>query len=387
MPIQSAVIVGAGIAGLAAALSLAENGVTVDIIEQAPQLGEVGAGLQLSPNVTRILDRLGVLAEIQRHWGRPDSIKLASGTSLRPLAAVPAGSFAEHRWGAPYGVLHRSTLQQALLQGVLHHPLCHLHLGNRIETPVPAALIGITGRPANLTIGADGVWSRMRGAVPGAPKVSFSGNVAWRFTIPAKDAPSFLDPVNVTAYLGPRSHLVAYPLKEIGGFNLVAIASGMNPGETWEATGSEAQKTALLQQFSGWHRSVRDMMANATSINYWPLFQAGDGRWHDGRDTVLIGDAAHAMMPFSAQGAAMAIEDGFELAALVARMELPQALAAYETTRQARAARVRQRGAFNKFAYHARGPFRLGRDLVLALRPAEALAADLDWLYGYRAGE
>jgi salicylate hydroxylase len=117
----------------------------------------------------------------------------------------------------------------------------------------------------------------------------------------------------------------------------------------------------------------------------WPLYEVGNGRWHNGRDTVLIGDAAHAMMPFAAQGAAMAIEDGFELAGMVASRPIDEALDAFEKRRQPRVARLRQRAAFNRFAYHARGPFRLGRDLVLSLRPSQSLAADLDWIYGYRA--
>lgn len=384
---QSAVIVGAGIAGLAAALSLAHRGIGSDILEQAPQLGELGAGLQLSPNATYVLDRLGVLEEIQAHWQKPDYIRLNSGLSLKPLAAVPAGAFALSRWKAPYGVLHRSTLQQALLSAVLRNPLCRLHLGCRIEEVDRSELEKLTGRSADLVIGADGVWSRVRATVPGAPAIAFSGNVAWRFTIPFAEAPAFLDSVNVTAYLGPKSHLVAYPLKEINAFNIVAIAAGMDPGETWAATATDSQKAVMVRQFSRWNGAIRALLETARDMNYWPLFEAGKGRWQNGADTVLIGDAAHAMMPFSAQGAAMAIEDGFELACLVARQSLPQALGEYERRRQARAARVRDRGAFNKFAYHATGPIRIGRDLVLSLRPPASLAADLDWLYGYRAGQ
>ncbi|SMC66931.1 FAD-dependent monooxygenase [Rhizobium sp. RU36D] len=387
MPVTSAVVVGAGIAGLSTALSLAHHGIHADILEQAPQLGEVGAGLQLSPNASRVLQALGVLQDIEAHWRRPDYINLASGLSLKTLAAVPAGSFAENRWGAPYGVLHRSTLQQSLLSVVLKNPLIRLHLGTRIEDAGRKQLAELVGHSPDVVIGADGVWSRTRIMIPGAPEVSFSGNVAWRFTLPAKGGPGFLDPANVTAYLGPNCHLVAYPLREISGYNIVAISAGVSPGETWSATGTEAQKALLARAFAGWHPSLQSMIASAPALNYWPLFQAGPGQWHGGGDTVLVGDAAHAMMPFSAQGAAMAIEDGFDLAALLAHHPLQTALDRYQSLRQARAARVRQRGAFNKFVYHARGPIRMGRDLVLALRPPQSLASDLDWLYGYRAGE
>lgn len=374
-------------AGLTAALALARKGISSDIIEQAPQLGEVGAGLQLSPNATRVLASLGVLSDLEQHWLEPNAISLVSGKDLRHLASVPAGNFARKRWGYPYGVLHRSTLQQALLRAVLNQPLCRLHLGQRVQGIGAEALGSITGRKPDLVIGADGAWSVARDAIPGSPTVSFSGNIAWRFTISQSGAPSFLSRNGVTAYLGAKAHLVSYPLKEIDGFNLVAIAAGTKSDESWAIDADAARRAMLLEQFSGWHRDIRTILAGAEQPTFWPLYEASDGNWHNGRDTVLIGDAAHAMMPFSAQGAAMAIEDAFSLAAHVARAPLPLALATFSTERKARAARVKARGDFNRFAYHARGPFRIGRDIVLSLRPAEKLAADLDWLYGHRIGD
>lgn len=387
MSIKHAAIVGAGVAGLTAALSLARKGISSDIIEQAPQLGEVGAGLQLSPNATRVLDSLGVLAELERHWFEPRSISLVSGKDLRHLAEVPAGDFARKRWGHPYGVLHRSTLQQGLLRAALNQPLCRLHLGQRVQGIGADALASITDRKPDLVIGADGAWSVAREAVAGSPSVSFSGNIAWRFTITRDAAPAFLSRNGVTAYLGAKAHLVSYPLKEIDGFNLVAIAAGTRSDESWAIDADAARRAMLLEQFSGWHRDIRTILAGAEKPTFWPLYQASDGNWHNGRDTVLIGDAAHTMMPFSAQGAAMAIEDAFSLAAHVARAPLPFALGAFSTERKARAVRVKARGDFNRFAYHARGPFRIGRDIVLSLRSPEKLAADLDWLYGHRIGD
>jgi salicylate hydroxylase len=387
MSIKHAAIVGAGVAGLTAALSLARKGISSDVIEQAPQLGEVGAGLQLSPNATRVLDSLGVLSELERHWYEPRAISLVSGRDLRHLAEVPAGDFARRRWGHPYGVLHRSTLQQGLMRAALNQPLCQLHLGHRVQGIGADALTSITGRKPDLVIGADGAWSVARDAVPSSPTVSFSGNIAWRFTLRRDAAPAFLSPDGVTAYLGAKAHLVSYPLKEIDGFNLVAIAAGTRSDESWAIDADAARRAMLLEQFSGWHRDIRTILAGAERPTFWPLYQASDGNWHNGRDTVLIGDAAHAMMPFSAQGAAMAIEDAFSLASHVTRAPLPSALAAFATERKSRTARVKSRGDFNRFAYHARGPIRIGRDLVLSLRPAEKLAADLDWLYGHRIGD
>jgi salicylate hydroxylase len=385
MSVKSAAIIGAGVAGLVAALSLARRGIFSDVFEQAPQLTEVGAGLQISPNAAKILGELGVLPALRSAWREPDEIGLASGLSLRPLAAVPSGAFAIDRWGAPYGVLHRATLQRVLLDAVAANAMCRLHLGCRIEAATPQSIAAITKTAPDLIVGADGVWSKVRNQVPDSPRPHFSGNIAWRFTLANDSAPAFLDRFQVTAFLGPKTHLVCYPLKEIDGFNIVAIGTGTSAGETWATDASQQQRRVLLEQFSGWHSGIRTMLAEASNPNFWPLYEAGPGRWHNGRDTVLIGDAAHAMMPFAAQGAAMAIEDAFELAGLVTALPLPAALVAFEAMRAPRVAKVRNRGAFNKFAYHARGPFRLGRNLVLKLRPPQALAADLDWLYGYQA--
>ncbi|MCL6708010.1 FAD-dependent monooxygenase [Pseudomonas sp. R2.Fl] len=385
MSIQNVAIVGAGVAGLAAALSFARHGIRCDVLEQAPQLAEVGAGLQISPNASRILGELGVLPEIEQHWREPDTIRLADGRTLKTITALPAGGFARERWGAPYGVLHRATLQQALLHAVLHNDRCRLHLGCRLAEAEPRAIRDITGVEADLLVGADGVWSTLRGRVPDSPSVTFSGNIAWRFTLPETSRSELLDPDILTAYLGPESHLVCYPLKEIDGFNIVAITAGVSPGETWAAEGSVAQRAMLLERFAGWHPKIVELLLAAGTPTFWPLYQASAGRWQNGRDTVLIGDAAHAMMPFAAQGAAMAIEDAFELAGAVSRLPLPQALSTFETERVRRAARVKDRANFNRFAYHARGPVRIARDLVLSLRSPRNLIADLDWLYGYRA--
>lgn len=387
MPITSVAIVGAGIAGLTAALSFARHGVSSDIIEQAGELTEVGAGLQLSPNAARILAELGVMPEIEARWTEPVSVDLASGRTLAPLLSLPMGAVARTRWGAPYGVLHRSTLQRALLDAVTRNPLCRLHLGKRLENATADVIASITFRDHDLIVGADGVWSAARFAVPSAPVATFSGNVAWRFTVAAKDVPSAINKSAVTAYLGSGGHIVAYPLKEVGGFNIVAIALGADPGATWRAESSGQQKAMLLAQFRDWSPDIVRLLSSSENPTFWPLYQAGPGRWHNGRDTVLIGDAAHAMMPFAAQGAAMAIEDAFELAGTLAgtTLPVPQALAAFEALRLPRIEKARKRASLNRFAYHATAPVRLARDFVFSTRPTEAFLKDFDWLYGYRA--
>ncbi|KWV55868.1 salicylate hydroxylase [Rhizobium altiplani] len=380
MPAKHAAIVGAGIAGLTAALALARRGISSEIFEQAPELTEVGAGLQISPNASRILAELGVLARLTDAWLEPDSIQLISGTSLRLLAAVPAGSFARARWGAPYGVLHRSTLQQTLLDAVANEPLCQMHLGAQIKGRP------LSDRQADLLIGADGVWSQVRESIEGSPSPRFSGNIAYRFTVDAANAPAFLERTSVSAILGPSAHLVCYPLREANRFNMVAITAGNAASHDWTNQPTEAQRQQLLSRFSRWHPAIVELFAKTGDVTFWPLYETTNGRWHDGHNCVLIGDAAHAMMPFAAQGAAMAIEDAYELALFAPSHPVAEALRLFEAHRTPRIARLRQRGAFNQFAYHARGPMRIGRDIVLALRPPQSLAADLDWIYGYRAG-
>ncbi|MCO5733940.1 FAD-dependent oxidoreductase [Rhizobium sp. SSA_523] len=387
MSIKSAAIIGAGMAGLTAALALSKRGIRVQIFEQAPYLAQVGAGLQISPNASRILDALGVLDRIEAVWTEPERISLASGRTLGHIAHVPVGTVARQRWKAPYGVLHRYSLQNALSQAVEDQPLCTLNLGRRIRTGTTEEIAAETGERPELIVGADGVWSSLREAIPSPPEPDFSHNVAWRFMLDASDAPRFLPPDSVTAFLGPSAHIICYPLREAGGFNVVAIASGVTPGETWDASATAAERSMLLRQFRQWNPQIVEMLRRAHDAKFWPLYQVSDGRWHDGESKVLIGDSAHAMMPFAAQGAAMAIEDAMELARQVSQCPtLAEALVSYEAIRKPRVERVRRRGQFNRFAYHLRGPMRLGRDVVLALRPPQALAADLDWLYGYDRG-
>jgi len=388
MTIKRVAIVGAGIAGLTAALALARRGISCDIIEQATRLEEVGAGLQISPNSGRILAELGVLKTLEPIWAEPDHIALASGLSLRVLANVPVGRFARERWRAPYGVLHRTTLQRALLAAVEKQPLCSLHLGVRLDHPSPEAFATITGHHPDLIVGADGVWSQVRTIVPQGPIPTFSGNIAWRLTVPSRKAPAALKVNAVTAFMGPGAHLVSYPLKEIDGYNVVAISSGLNPGQTWQAHANAKQHDLLMRQFSLWHSQIQELLSQAKDATFWPLYEVERGRWHNEQNTVLIGDAAHAMMPFAAQGASMAIEDAARLAVHISRSgTLSERLNAFEQERVARTDKARNRGAFNRFAYHARGPARLARNIVLSMRSPQSLAADLDWLYGFNAAD
>jgi salicylate hydroxylase len=386
MAVHNIAIIGAGIAGLTAALSFARRGIRCNIIEQATELSEVGAGLQLSPNATSILEKLGVLTEIDDKWIEPSSINLASGIHARNIVELPVAQVARQRWGAPYGVLHRSTLQQALLKAVEDHPLCTIHYGQPLDRFYRDTLASIIEETPDLIIGADGVRSKVRRSIEGASDAQFSGTVAFRFTIPEADAPSFFAKGAVTAFLGPGAHLVAYPLREIGGYNLVLLSQGKTTSQTWDDLASAELRESFIRRMQNWHPQLLNLVKEQDNPRCWPLFEVKSSQWTNGTDRILIGDAAHAMTPFAAQGAAMAIEDAYELADFVAdnKGDLGHALNTFVAHRQPRIEHARNRAAINRFAYHARGPFSQARDLLLAFRPEKSFLADFDWLYGYK---
>lgn len=369
-------IAGAGIAGLTTALFLARAGFDVQIHERAQSLEPVGAGLQLSPNATRLLDRLGLLPGLEAASVAPRAIELRDARSLKPLATVALGDFAVKRWGAPYLVIHRGDLQWILLDAALREPRISIHFGSEIDHTANA----------DLTIGADGVWSAMRARIAGTSPARFSGHVAWRALVEA-DHPAFddlvarLSPTSVTALLAPSFHLVAYPIRQGQALNLVAIMPGNAGTDDWSQ--SVADAAPLPDDRVG---VLRDLLSGVHGWTRWPLHDVDpSGRWGDASG-FLIGDAAHAMTPYAAQGAAMAIEDGAALAsALAAAPDIASALTRYEAVRRPRLARVAGRARFNRFAWHAAGPVALARNLVLQTRSPERLAADFDWLYGFDA--
>ena len=382
---QTIAIIGAGIAGLTTALSLAQKGFLVDIFEQADVLSDVGAGLQLSPNATRILRKLGILLDLEKVWSEPERIALVSGLTLNPLAHVPVGQYARDLWNAPYGVLLRSSLQKTLLSAVENHPKCRVHLDQPIHEQSLADLEAMTKQKSDLLIAADGVWSQQRSNIAGTSPARFSGRIAWRTLLPFKLAPSFLNPNQVTAFLGPKSHLVCYPLKDADAFNLVAISDGSERPKSFGKPLESDEYNLLEKAFSSWHEKIQALILTGSTPLCWPLYEMSDGPWQNGKDLVLIGDAAHAMTPFAAQGACMAIEDAWILAQYLSEMPIEEALPAFEKIRRPRIDRVRKRAAFNRLAYHARGPIRIGRDFVLSRRTPESLAKDFDWLYGFES--
>lgn len=394
------IVAGAGIAGLTAALAFARRGFCVEILERSEKLDEVGAGLQISPNATRILDRLGVLELLLPHAVRPHGVILRDAATLSELARVPLGDSAERRWRAPYLVAHRADLQGALLEAVSRQPTIRLITGANVRglghdgSGVSVALEGsgkVEQTSGLLLVGADGVWSTVRGLIGAGGGSRFCGELAWRAVIDADSniGQAFAsigarDAVN--AFLHPGFHLIAYPVRGGAAFNLVAFTPGQRIAEGWSGA---ADVSLLKRAMRRTAPALARLADDAGPWTAWPIHTANPKPPWTAPGVALIGDAAHAMTPFAAQGAAMAIEDADTLAAFVAADpdHLTAALAAWEASRRPRVAAVARRGAFNHFAWQARGPVALARNLVLKTRPSEKLAADLDWLYGWEPAQ
>ena len=398
---RQVIVAGAGIAGLSATLAFAERGYAVKLFEQAPRIESIGSGIQLSPNATHILGRLGVLDLLRPVAVRPQAVQLKDAATLKGLARVPLGEAAEKRWKAPYLVVHRGDLQGALMARVGRESEIELVTDARVTNLTPyaggiTATIDVAGTVEEasgfLMLGADGVWSTIRGLGGVAANSRFRGQLAWRATV-AADSSAGITLGNiaaadcVTAFLHPGFHLVAYPMRGGAAFNLVAFTKGEKIAEGWSG---KADQKILERAMRGTAPALAHLARDAGPWTAWPIHTLGRRHaWTAPSGIALIGDAAHAMTPFAAQGAAMAIEDAATLAGVVsgAPADLPGALAAWEKSRRPRIARVMRRGAFNHFAWHASGPVAVARNFVLKRRPSEQLAADLDWLYGWRPPE
>ncbi|RVA90627.1 salicylate hydroxylase, partial [Mesorhizobium sp. M7A.F.Ca.CA.004.01.1.1] len=363
-----------------------------------------GAGIQLSPNATRILRQLGVLDKLLPATVRPEAVVLKEAATLRELARVPLGQAAETRWQAPYLVAHRADLQSALMARVSQIPDIHLTTGARVSSAATGphgitATAEIDGKTIKaegfLLIGADGVWSSVRALVDSAkraalPRNHFSGELAWRATIAAESAAgqafAAIGVTNcVTTFLHPGFHMVAYPVSKGAAFNLAAFTRGDRIAEGWSGN---ADAGILTRALRGTAAELARLVEQAGPWTAWPIHTVDSKQpWTTG-NMALIGDAAHAMTPFAAQGAAMAIEDAATLADIIADFPADPlaAPATWEQSRRPRVAQVARRGAVNRLAWHASGPVAIARNVFLKVR-SEKLAADLDWLYGWRAVE
>ncbi|MCL5775758.1 FAD-dependent monooxygenase [Limibaculum sp. FT325] len=390
-PARRAVVAGAGIGGTAAALALARRGWQVTLAERATELGEVGAGLQMSPNAARCLGALGVLGAVDANAFRPRRAVLRDGVTGREVFAAPLGAAAEARWGAPYLHVHRADLLAALA-GAATAAGVGLRLGAEVTgwqedaAGVAVRLADGTTESADLVVAADGVRTALREVMHGPAPVRFTGQVAWRAVIPTSAVPGGLLPPDATVWAGWGRHVVTYYLRGGALINVVAVeeSSGWTE-EGWSVPGDASRLRGI---FGGWHGAVSRVLDLVEAPLRWGLFdRPPPPSWSKGR-AVLLGDACHPMLPFMAQGAAMALEDAVVLAACLDAAPVPQALAAYEARRRPRATRVQGVSRTNAALFHAGGLSRALRHgalgAVTRLAPQVA-AGRLDWLYGHDA--
>ncbi|MTH99424.1 FAD-dependent monooxygenase [Roseibium sp. RKSG952] len=385
------IIAGAGIAGMTSALALQAAGHEVVLVERAPELTEVGAGLQLSPNACHVLKNLGVLDDLEPYAVAPEALRIRSGRSGRQLCQFVYGSSFEEHYGAPYWVVHRADLQGALLSRIRQTPGITLVIASEIrdvqQTPDQIACEISTSLSTQTIAGqaliaADGVWSQSRLLVPGHKQALFTGRTAYRATVPAELLPPELMRFS-GLWLGAGAHLVLYPVRARREFNIVALVDEDWTGEVWSAP---ARHQDLAPHFEGWHPDALDLLKLPEAWTKWALCGVdANGPWVHNR-IALIGDAAHAMLPFAAQGAAMAIEDAAVLGLLLAdrTMPVPEALARYQALRRPRVARVQKQAEKNGTIYHMRGPLAAGRNAFLRFMPNSHLQSRMDWIYRWK---
>ncbi|MBS7704118.1 FAD-dependent monooxygenase [Chelatococcus asaccharovorans] len=387
------IVVGGGIGGLTVALALARRGIGVTVMEQRTVLTEPGAGIQLSPNASRILIDLGLASAVGRRAVEPEQLTVHAMGSARLLAAMPLGRAMRGRHGAPYWVILRSDLHTVLLDAARSTPNIRLRIGRQVVAMVEGPLgatVSVNGDRGQetvntpLVIGADGLWSKVRSTIaPATPE--FRGYIAWRATLPMADVPGEFRGKQSRLWLGRDTHVVHYPVAGGRELNVVAIVASKTPADGNAAAGDPA---ALKRRLRGGDRALRQLIDAVPQWLMWPLYDLPPlPRWSKG-GAVLIGDAAHPVLPFLAQGGALAIED----AAILAQLIVPEpgrlaatasALAAFEEMRKARAARVQAEARRNGAIYHMRWPLALARNMAMKRLGSEGFLARYDWLYGW----
>ena len=387
---KAMVIVGGGIGGLAAALAAARAGRAVRLLEQAPAFAEVGAGIQLGPNVVRVLQGWGLGDALRRVAAFPAQLEVRNALTAETLGVLPLGEHAVARYGAAYATVARADLHTLLLQAVQTHPV-DLQLAT-ILTQVQQDADGVHLQTAGgdrwqtpLLVGADGLWSRVRQHLLPQAQPRATGHLAFRAMVRQDSLPVMLRSQVVTAWLGPRFHAVQYPVRGGEWLNVVAIVQGHVEGDpqSWDHSANAAELRARLANAQA---PLLDLIHTINDWRLWPLYDrppiARATEQAQGR-IALLGDAAHPMRPYLAQGAGMAIEDAQQLVASLEAQPtaVPAALAHYAQSRWQRNARVQARAIRNGKIFHLQGPLRVGRDASLRLMGERLL--DVPWLYGY----
>ncbi len=375
-------IAGAGIGGLALSIALAKRRLTSIVFESAPVLEEIGAGLQIPPNASHILDGFGLGPAIDAAGVRPGDVRLLDGRVDRLIGGMPLGRDAEQRWGAPYRLIHRAALQKILVEAAQEHGV-DIRLGRQFsdytqtETGVAASFHTNAGDETiegSVLVGADGVHSAVRTKLGGGD-LRYSGHLAWRAVT------KFSARAEISVWFGPRAHLVTYPLDASGALNVVVCTPGSELPED-----EHQNRVKMKTLFSDWASPVRTLVENAEFGSPWPLYDGLPQCMGDGRVT-LIGDAAHPIQPHFAQGAALAIEDAFVVAARLAKgaADPERALRSYETARAKRVLAIQTTSRRNGELFRISGLAAMARNGMMRALGPKGMMAQMDWVYGYRA--
>jgi len=399
---KKVLIAGGGIGGLGMALACAQAGVQVSLLEQAPTFSEVGAGIQLGPNAVRVLADWGLSAPLQAVAAFPERVRVCDAHSGDILGQLELGPRAIRTYGQPYATIHRADAHQLLLDAVKAHRGVTVHLNERVRSLYEQDdLVRVHTEAGNnyqseALLGCDGLWSVVRQHVMGGPEglttpPRFSGHLAYRGLVEAADLPVHLRASVVTVWLGPRLHVVHYPVCAGRKFNVVAVVHGRQTGNPQSWT-HEANRADLLQAMGLVHTHLMDMLDTVSNWKLWPLNDRPPmtGAYEHARGRVLLaGDAAHPMRPYLAQGAAMALEDAWTLGLLLlqtAPLDVHDPAGAWPTLfqrfaqmRWQRNSRVQAHAIRNGRAFHADGWMRLARNSAMALLGEHLL--DNPWLY------
>lgn len=387
-------IAGAGIGGLTAALTLLNKGFEVVIYERALMLEEVGAGIQIGSNGTKVLYALGLGAALEKVAFKPQAAEMRLGDSGKVIFSLPLGKSVEQRYHSPYLNIHRADLHRILLDAVRAKSPHAIQLGYEIksfqQTPAQVTVVFVNGESAQgeVLIGADGVRSVVRKELFDIEDGQFTGMAAWRMTVPTHQLPKDLVPPKATVWVGAGKHVVTYYLRGGELVNLVGVVEQADwPYDGWTCRGSKAD---ILAAYKGWHPIIRRIMEAGDESEYyqWALRDLPPlEHWSKGR-VGLLGDACHPMLPFMAQGAVMAIEDAWVLAEKLAaqRDNIISALQHYENARKARTSKVQATARRNGQLYHQATPskqllFYSPLWMVSRLSP-QFFARQLDWLFG-----
>ncbi len=381
-------IAGAGVSGLTLALALAKFGAHVVVLERSPVLSEFGAGLQISPNARHVLNDLGLDAALTAHSLEPSGIDIYPYRRHDPLVTLKLGAAIAEKFGAPYAVMHRADLADALYKACRRFANIDMLFGVRAwDAQSNAGGVSLTIEDANgqsrtgradALIGADGVHSATRTTLLDGPAAHYHGRVAWRTLLPFDALAGQVALDRVSVFFAPGYHMVCYPLPHRRQVNLALFAKG-------PSSRSGDARLILRKPLRRSPRLDVILAAAGTSWTPWPLFTVETPQWHRG-NIGLIGDAAHAIVPFQAQGAAMGIEDAAIMAPLlIASPDAETSFAQFAALRRPRLERVARVSRSNGTIFHLEWPLSTARNLVIAAQGSRAHLKHLDWLYGYDA--